>query len=113
MRLQIYFLFPGEQGNLAHLVHIHPNRVVQDFQAGVVFFFPGRCVFRRFGTFRALGFGLIHHDFHIQTPQFGEQSIQIIRTQIIGQNVIDVVIGDVAMLLAQMQQRLDRFRQIN
>ena len=30
------FLFAREQGNLAHLVHIHANRVVQNFQARIV-----------------------------------------------------------------------------
>ncbi len=26
------FLFAGEQGNLAHLVHVHANRVIQNFE---------------------------------------------------------------------------------
>ena len=29
----LHFLFAREQRNLAHLVHIHANRVVQDLQA--------------------------------------------------------------------------------
>ena len=29
------FLFAGEQGHLAHLIHVHPNRIIQHFQPAV------------------------------------------------------------------------------
>ena len=53
------FLFAGEQRHFAHLVHVHPHRVVQNFQPGIFFLF-------RFGGFGALDLGLVH-DFDVQS----------------------------------------------
>jgi hypothetical protein len=71
------FLFAREQGNLAHLVHIHPDRVIENFEAGIIL-----CFFRLLGLLRAFGafgFGLIHDDFHVEAAQLAQQRIEIIR----------------------------------
>ena len=61
----------------------------------------------------AFGLGLVHDDFHVQTPQLGQQRVQVFGAEIVRQNVIDVVVSDVAVLLREMQQRLDRLGQIH
>jgi len=63
---------------------------------------------------RAFGLGLVHDDFHVETPQLGQQRIKVFGTEIIvRQNVIDVIVGDVAVLLREMQERLDRLGQVH
>ena len=104
------FLFAREQRHLAHLVHVHPHRVVQNFQAGVLVRF---LLLRRFRLPGALGLGLVHDDFHVETAQLGQQRVQILRAEVVRQHVVDVVVGDVAVLLGQVQQRLDRLGQIH
>ncbi len=106
------FLFPREQGHLAHLVHIHPDRIVENFQARVLVLLRRLCRLGRLG--RAFGLGLVHDDFHVETPQLGQQRIKVFGTEIIvRQNVIDVIVGDVAVLLREMQERLDRLGQVH
>ena len=98
------FLLAGEQRHLAHLVHVHPHRVVQDFQAAVLFLFR----FRRLG---ALHLGLVH-DLDVEVAQLGVKLVQVLRRQPVRQDVVDVVVGDVAVLLGQVEQGLDGFGQI-
>jgi hypothetical protein len=74
------FLFAREQGHLAHLVHIHPDRVVQNFQARVLISFFLLRLFGLLGAFGALGLGLIHDDFHVQAAQFGQQNVEVVGT---------------------------------
>ena len=104
------FLFAREQRDLAHLVHIHADRVVENFQTRVLVRF---LLLRGFGLPGAFGLGLVHDDFHVETAQFGQQRVQILRTEIVRQNVIDVVVSDVAVLLREVEQRLDRLGQIH
>src|ERR1035437_10172383 len=62
---------------------------------------------------RAFSLGLIHDDFHVETPQLGQQRVKVFGTDIVRQNVIDVIVGDVAVLLREMQERPDRLGQIH
>ena len=105
------FLFAREQRNLAHLVHVHANRVIENFQPRVLVRFL--LLLRGFGLPGALGLGLIHDDFHVEAAQFGQQRVQIFRAEIVRQNVVDVIVSDVAVLLGEMEQRLDRLGQIH
>ena len=94
------FLFAREQRHFAHLVHVHPDRVVENFKARVLIrLFLLLRLFGMLGAFGALGFGLIHDDFNVKTAQFGKQCIQIVGTQIFRQNIVDVIVSDVAVLL--------------
>jgi hypothetical protein len=52
----------------------------------------------------AFGLGLVHDDFHVQAAQLAQQRVEIIRTQIVRQDVVDVVVGDVAMFLRRDAQ---------
>src|SRR2546423_803190 len=98
------FLLACEQRDLAHLVHVHPDRVIEDFQARIFLFF-------RFGGLGALDFGVIN-DFNIGITQLGIKLVQVIRGEAIRQHVIDIVVGDVSMLLVEVQQGFDRLAEI-
>jgi hypothetical protein len=89
------FLFPGQQGHFAHLVHVHANRIVQHLKAGIFFFL-------RFGWFGAFHLGVVDY-LNIQSAQLGIQLIQILRRQALRQHIVDVIVSDVAVLMSQMQ----------
>ena len=106
------FLFAREQRNLAHLVHVHANRVVENFEPRVLVCFLLLRV-RAAGCVGAFGLGLIHDDFHVETAQFGQQRVKIFRAEIVRQNIVDVIVSDVAVLLREVEQRFDCFGQIH
>ncbi len=100
------FLFAGEQRDLAHLLEVHADGVVQDVQADLVF------VFVRFGLFDAVHFRLVD-DFDFQVAQFAVEIVQFVRgDDAIGQGVVDVVVGQVALFLGQADEFLDLFGQV-
>ena len=108
----LHFLFAGEQRHFTHLVHIHPNRIVQNFQSRIIFdFFRLRLI--GLLALGAFGLGLIHDDFHVKTTELRQQCVEIFRTQIIWQNIINVVVSNVAVFLRQVQQRLHCLGQIH
>jgi hypothetical protein len=75
------FLLARQQGNLAHLVHVHPHRVIQNFQPGLLVHLFRLGLFRlgALGALGALDLGLVHDDFHVQIAQLGQQRIQFFR----------------------------------
>ena len=93
------FLLPGEQRHLAHLVHVHPHRIVQDFQPRI-FLFLG---FRRFCPF---DFRMVH-DFDVEIAQFCVEFIEVLGCQAVRQHVINIVVSDMTVLLGQMEQGFD------
>ena len=72
------FLFAREQRNLAHLVHIHAHRVVENFEARVLIGFLRLRLFRLLGAFGAFGLGLVHDDFHVQGAQLAQQHVEVV-----------------------------------
>ena len=64
-------LFAGEQRHFAHLVHVHPHRVVQYFQPGIFFFF------------RLHRLGPLHlrmvHDLDVEIAQLRIKLVQVFR----------------------------------
>ena len=99
------FLLAGEKGDLAHLVHVHPDGIIKDFEPAVLFLF-------RFSRFGSLDLSMVHN-LHVEVAELGIEIVQILRREALWENVVDVVVGDVAVLLRQVQQRLDRFGQIS
>ena len=95
------FLLAGEQGHFAHLVHVHPDRIVQNFQPRV-FFLLG------LSGFGAFDFRLVD-DFDVQTAELRIKLIQIFGRETFRQDVIDVVVSDVAIFMGQVEKRLNRF----
>ena len=97
-------LLPGEQRHLAHLVHVHPHRVVQHFQPAILLFLR----LRRLGP---LHLGVVH-DLDVEIAQFRVKLVQVLRRQAVGQDVVDIVVGDVAVLVGQVEQGLDGLGQV-
>ena len=98
-------LLPGEQRHFAHLVHVHPHRVVQNLQSAVL-------LFLRFGWLGPLHFRVIY-DLDIEIAQLHVKVVEVLRRQPVRQNVVDIVVGDMAVLVGQVEQRLDGFSQIH
>jgi len=65
------FLLPGEQWDLAHLVHVHPHRVVQNLQSAVLFLL-------RFGRLSPLYFRVIHY-LDVEIAQLRVKLVQVRR----------------------------------
>jgi len=67
----LHFLSSGEQGNLAHLLQIHPHRIVE-----TVRFVARHILFLR-QRMNIVHFRLVH-DFDIKTAQPGVNGIQLV-----------------------------------
>jgi hypothetical protein len=88
------------------LFEVHADRVIQNVQAPLVLIFIG------LGLFDAVHFRLVN-DLHFQVSQFAVKVIQFVgRDHAIGQRVVDVVVGQVALLLRQPDQFLDFLGQV-
>ena len=107
------FLFAGEQGHLAHLVHVHADRVVQNFEAGVLVLLLllgcSGCLVRSARSASAWSMTISTS----RPRSLVSKRVQILGTEIVRQNVVDVVVGDVAVLLGQVKQGLDGLGQIH
>ena len=87
-------------------LQIHADRVVQDVQPALVL------LLLRFGLLDAVHLGLVH-DFDFQVAQLGVKIVQVLgRHDAVGQRVVDVVVGQVALFLRQADQFLDLFGQV-
>ena len=60
------FLLAGEQRDLAHLLEIHADRVIEDIEAGLFLFFF------RFGLLDAIDFGLVD-DLDLEVAEFDDR----------------------------------------
>ena len=103
----LHFLFAGEQWHLPHLLEIHPHRIVQNFEAafGFLFFlFLFALFFAFLVPIDLRGF----NDVDLHSPELAQDRIEIIRVrQSFGQNVIEIVEGDVTLFLRQFGQFSD------
>jgi len=100
------FLFAREQGHLAHLLEIHPNRVVQNVQPALVLFLL------RLRLFDVIHLRLVH-DLHLEVAKLDIDLIQLLRRDHrVRQRVVDVVVGQVPLLLREPNEFPDLFGQI-
>ena len=99
------FLFPCQQRHFPHLIHVHPNGVVEYLEARILILFLRR-------WFGPIHFRLID-DFHLEGAKLRVELIQVVRIQVVRKNIVDVVVCDVTVFLCQMQQGLDRLGQVN
>ena len=100
-----HLLLARQQRHLPHLLEIHPHRVVQDVQ-------PRRVVLLGVGLLDAVHFRLVH-DLDFQRAQFGKNLVQLLRRDtVFRQRVVDVVVGQMALLLGEADEFLDFFRQL-
>ena len=107
IRLEIFdLLLAGQQGDLAHLLEVHPYRIVEDVEPGLVVLLLG------LRLLDAVHLRLVH-DLNIQIPQLDEDLVQFLggRNRV-GKRVIDIVVGQVALLLSQTDEFLDFLGQI-
>jgi hypothetical protein len=102
------FLLAGQQLHLPHLLQIHADGIVQDVQAVLVL-----RLLLRLGLFDPIHFRLID-DLDLQVAELAVDLVQVIRRDnAVGQCVIDVAVGQIALFLGQPQQLLDLFGQIH
>ena len=98
------FLFAREQRHLAHLLQVHAHRVIEDVEAGIDF---GGLLFL-FG----LALETVHlrgvNDLDIHPAEHDEDRVEFVRGKyVLRQNVVYVAIGQVALLLGELDQLLD------
>ena len=100
-------LLARQQRHLAHLLEIHPHRIVQDVQPALLL------LLLRFRLLDPVHLGLVH-DLDLQVAQLDIDLVQVLgQDGRVRQRVVDVVVGQVALLLGEPDQLLDLLRDIN
>ncbi len=101
--------FAGQQGNLPHFTQIHPNRVTGTTEgSGLQFYF----VFILIVIAVTLGFDFVFrlNDFNVHLTEHGHDVLKLLRGDHVGRkHVIDLVIGQKALLFSQFDKLLDFF----
>ena len=98
-------LLSGQQRNLPHLLEVHANRVVQDVELAVGFLILFLLFFAILAPFLdAVDVGRIDNlDFH--GPKLGNDRFHAVGIiHALRQSLVEVVIGDVALFLGQLDQ---------
>ena len=97
-----HLLLARQQRHLAHLLEIHPHRIIERVQ-------PARVFLLGVGGFDAIHLRLVH-DFDFQRAQLGENLVQNFRGHgIFRQHVVEVVVGQMPLLLREADEFLDFF----
>ena len=97
----LHLLLARQQRHLAHLPQVHPHRVIQNIIAAPFLFFA------RLGRPPPLHLGGVN-DINLQGAQLGEDLVQVGRADnIIGQGVVEIVVGQMALLLGKAQEVFD------
>ena len=96
-----HLLLARQQRRLAHLPQIHPHRIIQNIEAAGLF------VFVPVARAAPVHLGGIN-DVNLQGAQLGQHLIQVGRgDEVVGQGIVKIVIGQVALFLGQTQQVFD------
>ena len=102
----LHLLLAGQQRHLAHLAQIHPHRVIQNIVAAAFLLVVG------LGRPAPLHLGGVD-DLDLQVAQLGEDLVQVGgRDDIVGQGVVEIVVGQMALLLGQAQEVFDFLRKV-
>jgi hypothetical protein len=97
----LHFLFAGEQGDLAHLLEVHAHRVVQRVQPGLLLFLLG------LDSLNVVQLGLVN-DFDLEVAELREDVLDVLGGgQVVRQRFVQVVIGEIALLMGQADQLFD------
>src|SRR5207237_8202322 len=95
------FLLAGEQRHLAHLLEVHPHRIIENIEPALVL------LFLDFGLLDAIYFGLIN-DLDLQTAQLDVNVIKVFGIDhAIWERVVDVVVSEIALFLGEPDKFLD------
>jgi hypothetical protein len=105
------FLLAGEQRHLAHLLEIHPDGVVEDVE-----FLVGLEVLRRrrSSSIALLVLVAVHlggvDDVELHVAEPLHDGLDVIRIdEVVGQDLVDVVEGEVVLLLGELDEFADLF----
>ena len=102
----LHLLLARQQRHLAHLLEIHADRIVQDVEP------PFLVLLVRFGLFDAVHLRLVNN-LDLQIAQLDVDLVQFLRPdEGLGQRLVDIVVGQVALLLGQADQFLDLLRDL-
>ena len=97
------FLFARQQRHLAHLLEIHPHRVIEDVELRFrffFFFFLGVLL----SVFVTVDLGRFD-DVDLHPPEPGQDSIELVGVADIGrQRFVQIIEGEIALLLRQLDQ---------
>ena len=97
----LHLLLARQQRHLAHLLEIHPHRVVQNVQPRLLLLLV------RLRLLDPVHFGLVH-DFDLQIAQLAVEAVQFLGgNDHIGQRIVDVVVGQIALFARQANQFFD------
>ena len=97
----LHFLLARQQRHPAHLPQVHPHRVIQNVVASPFL------LLARLERLAPIHLGGLD-DVNVQVPQLGENLIQVSRrNEIIRQGLIEIVVGQIALLLGEAQQVFD------
>ncbi len=97
----LHLLLAGQQRHLAHLAQVHPHRVIQNIVAA-----PFLLVVRLGGP-APLHLGGVN-DLDVQGAQLAEDLVQVGGgDDVVGQGVVEIVIGQMALLLGKAQEVFD------
>ena len=97
----LHLLLARQQRHLAHLPQIHPHRIIQNVVAAPFLLFV------RLGPPAPLHLGGVD-DLNLQGAQLGQDLVQVGGgDNVVGQGVVEVVMGQVALLLGQAQEVFD------
>jgi hypothetical protein len=95
------FLLAGEEGDLAHLLEVHADGIVEDVEAGAVL------LFLVVGGFDAVHLGLVH-DFDIEAAELDVDGVEFLGgDDVLGEGVVDVAVSEIALLLGEADEVLD------
>ncbi len=98
----LHFLLAGEQRHLAHLLEIHPHRIVEDVELrlGLLLLFVG--VF--LAVLETIDLRRLD-DVDLELAQPHQDVIELVRIgQLLGQRFVEIVESEIALLLGQLDQ---------
>ena len=109
----LHFLLAGQQRHLAHLLEIHPHRVVENIELrfGLLFLFLFLGIFLAVLVTIDLG---RFDDVDLHPAQPGQNGVELIRVgDALGQRLVQVVEREIALFLRQLDQLANAALQFN
>ena len=105
-----HFLFAGEQGDLAHLLEIHADRVIEDVEFLVCLeFLLLAAIVVAFLILESVDFRGVD-DVELHVAQALHDRLDIVRIdKVVGEDLVDVVVGQVFLFLGELDEFADLF----
>ena len=105
-----HFLLAGEQRDLAHLLEVHADRVVEDVEFLVCLeFLLLAAIVVAFLVFEAVDFRGVD-DVELHVAEALHDRLDIVRIdKVVGEDLVDVVVGQVFLFLGELDEFADLF----